>query len=257
MSLRLTRQTLSRIGAILSSLLLLSFPAFAGPPFRTDDPETVEEQHIEVRLFSTGTTTESGTLGTLPGLEMNYGAAPNLQLHATVPLDYTAPAEGRTGFAKGDLEFGAKYRLLKPGEEDWYPQIATFPLIEVPIGDQKLGFSTGHPQIFLPVWLQKDFDPWTLYGGGGYWINPGFANKNYGFAGVALWRKITPSWQVGVELFHQTSFAAHAPQNTGFNIGTIYGFSERWHLLSSIGTGVQHRNATNQISFYIALQTQF
>ena len=69
--------------------------------------------------------------------------------------------------------------------------MAFYPAVLVPIGNQNLGFSSGHVQYFLPIWLQKDFGLWTVYGGGGYWINPGAGNKNYWFTGVAVWRKIT------------------------------------------------------------------
>jgi hypothetical protein len=112
-------------------------------------------------------------------------------------------------------------------------------------------------QTFLPVWLQKDFDPWTVYGGGGYWINPGEGNKNYGFFGVALWRKVTDRLNLGVEVFHQTSPADGVPDSTGFNIGATYDFSENWHVLASAGRGLQNTSATNQFSYYLALQLTF
>lgn len=232
-------------------------PASAGPPFRTDDPEPVEFQHFEFNMLSLGTKTSGGWSGILPGAEVNYGALPNLQLHAVIPQGFTAPTGGRTGFALGDIELGVKYRIITPAEDDWYPQVAVFPLVEVPAGNQKLGFSTGHAQVFLPIWLQKGFDPWTVYGGGGYWINPGFGNRNYGFFGAALWRKVTEQFNVGVELFHQTSPASGVKDSTGFNVGATYDFSENWHLLASVGTGLQNRSTTNQLSYYLALQLTF
>jgi hypothetical protein len=188
---------------------------------------------------------------------VNYGAVPNLQLHALLPRDYSALRGGRTGFAAGDLELGAKYRFVSPDDDDWYPQAAIFPAVEVPVGNQKFGFSTGHAALFLPVWLQKDFDPWTIYGGGGYWINPGAGNKNYSFFGTALWRKVTDSFHVGIEVFHQTSPAASVNKSTGFNVGSTYDFSENWHLLASAGTGIQNRTTTNQFSYYLGLQLTF
>jgi hypothetical protein len=236
---------------------LLAEPAFAGPPFRTDDPEPVEYQHFELDLFSQGTKTEGGWSGVLPGFEVNYGALPNLQLHAVLPQGFNAPDGGRTGFALGDIELGVKYRFITPGEDDWFPQVAVFPLIEVPAGNQKLGFSTGHVQTFFPVWLQKEFDPWTVYGGGGYWINPGNGNKNHGFFGVALWRKVTERFNLGVEVFHQTSPANDVPSSTGFNFGATYDLSESLHLLASAGRGLQNIPVTNQFSYYVGLQLTF
>jgi hypothetical protein len=244
--------------AILCGLVALApSAAVAGPPFRTDDPETVDYQHWELTLFSQGTTVDSGTTAMLPGFEANYGALPNVQLHVILPLGYEDQDASRPGFAPGDLELGIKYRLVTPGADDWFPQVAIFPTVEVPDGNQKLGFNTGHAQYFLPIWLQKDFDPWTVYGGTGYWINPGAGNRNYGFFGVALWRKLTDALNIGVELIHQTSPAANLPASSGFNVGLTYDLSKHWHLLGSAGSGLQNRGTTNRFSYYVALQLTF
>src|SRR3954468_5332342 len=81
-------------------------PAFADPPFRTDDPEPVDFQHFEINLFSVGTKTADGWTGILPGLEVNYGALPNLQLSVVVGQGYAAPVGGRTSFAFEDVTLG-------------------------------------------------------------------------------------------------------------------------------------------------------
>jgi hypothetical protein len=241
----------------LTASLLVSSQAFAGPPFRTDDPEPVDFQHFEINLISLGTKTSGGWSGVLPELEVNYGALPNLQLHAIVPQGYAAPVGGLAGFGLGDVELGAKYRFITPGDGDWFPEAAVFPTIEVPVGNQKLGFSTGHAQMFLPLWLQKDFGPWTVYGGGGYWINPGAGNKNYSFLGIALLRKVTEKLTVGVEVFDQTSPGDGIKESSGFNVGGIYDFSSNWHLLASVGSGIQNRSETNQFSYFLVLQLTF
>jgi hypothetical protein len=243
--------------SVVAAVLSLTSPASAGPPFRTDDPEPLDYQHFEINLFSTGTQTTGGWSGALPALEVNYGALPNFTVHAIVPQGYAAPTGAGTGFALGDIELGTKYTFLTPGDDDWFPQAAVYPLIEVPAGNQKLGLSTGHAQIFLPLWLEKVFDPWTVYGGGGYWINPGVGNKNYSFVGVALWRKVTEAFNVGIELFHQTSPGDGVKESTGFNLGAIYDFSDNWHLLASAGTGLQNRSDTNQFSYYLAVRLTF
>ena len=243
--------------ALIAAILCAPGSATAGPPFRTDDPEPVEFQHWEFNLFSQATHVSGATAGIMPGFEANYGVAPNLQLHAMLPVGYTSATDSPTGFALGDVEVGVKYRFVTPKEGDWFPQVAVFPLIEVPAGNQKLGFSTGHAQFFLPLWLQKEFDPWTVYGGGGYWINPGVGNRNYWFFGAALWRKVTEELNLGVEVFHQTANVVGGKETTGFNVGAVYDFSENWHLLASVGTGLQNQSTTNLVSYYVALQLTF
>ncbi len=90
-------------------------PACAGPPFRTDDPEPVEYRHWEVYGFSTGTKTADDSAAILPGVEVNYGAAPGLQLHVIVPLSIDSPNGGGVRYGPGDVELGAKYRLIESG----------------------------------------------------------------------------------------------------------------------------------------------
>ena len=160
--------------------------ARAGPPFITDDPEPVDLGHWEVYGFSAATQVTGDMAGTLIGTEVNYGAAPNLQLHIIVPMAFDSPSGRPMQMGIGDVELGAKYRFINPGKDDWWPEVATFPLVEVPAGDASRGLGAGKTRVYLPIWLQKNFGPWTTYGGGGYWINPGVGNKNYWFTGWLL-----------------------------------------------------------------------
>ncbi|WP_158925160.1 hypothetical protein [Acidisphaera sp. S103] len=72
-----------------------------------------------------------------------------------------------------------------------------------------------------------------------------------------MWRKITGTFNVGIEVFHQTSSADNVKESTGFNVGTTYDFSTNWHLLSSAGSGIQNAFGTNQFSYFLALQLTF
>jgi len=161
-------------------VLLLGLPitVSAGPPYITDDPEPVKYRHWEIYLASIFTEQTDAWTTTPPHLEVNYGALPNLQLHAILPMSLYAPAEGASSYGYGDTELGAKYRFLQ--ERKWRPQIGTFPLLELPTGSHARNLGSGHVQSFLPLWMQKSIGPWTAYGGGGYWINPGAHNQTGG-----------------------------------------------------------------------------
>lgn len=247
-----------RSGIVLAALLcLISGSVLAGPPFRTDDPEPVDLEHWEVYGFTAGTHVRDGTGGVLAGLEVNYGAAPNLQLHIIAPLAFDNPAGGPSQTGAGDIEVGAKYRFVTPDENDWYPQVGTFPLLEIPSGDAQRGLGGSKLKTFLPVWLQKDFGKWTTYGGAGYWINPGIGNRDYWFAGWLLQYQFTPSLALGGEAFHQTADTMGGGDVTGFSLGGVYDFSETYHLLFSGGRGLQNTATSNQASWYLAIQSTF
>jgi hypothetical protein len=221
------------------AILWISFArlAWAGPPFVTDDPEPVEYQHWEFYVASQLQHDKDGWSGTSPHLEVNYGALPNLQLHLITPVSFTAPSHGAMNFGYGDTEVGAKYRFFE--ETDWLPQMGVFPLVEIPSGNRERGLGSGHAQVFLPLWVQKSFAPWTTYGGAGYWINPGKGNHNWWFTGWLLQREITENLTLGAEIFHETPSEKDGDSDTRLNLGAIYNFTETYHLLLSAGHTVQ------------------
>jgi hypothetical protein len=65
-------------GACALATVVAGGPAFAGPPFITDDPEPVDLDHWEVYAFSAGANGRGDTTGLGPSMEVNYGAAPGL-----------------------------------------------------------------------------------------------------------------------------------------------------------------------------------
>ena len=242
---------------VFCSVLVAGCPVWAGPPFRTDDPEPVVYQHFEINAFSTGVRVAGDTSATLPGIETNYGILPDTQFHVILPmaLDETSGEPSHYGF--GDAEVGVKYRLLDESETGWWPQIGIFPTVDAPTGDARRNLGAGHAREFFPVWMQKTVGSWTTYGGGGYWINPGGGNRNYWFAGWLLQRQVTDDLAIGGEVFYQTSDRIGDPDSTGFNLGGIYDFSENYHLLFSAGRGIQNATASNEFSYYAAVQWTF
>lgn len=238
----------------LWSVLLAAGPlaASAGPPFLTDDPEPVEYRHWEVYLASQHLETSGGWSGTAPHLEVNYGPVPDLQLHIIAPVAYTAPAPGAAHYGYGDTELGAKFRFFH--ETDSLPQAGVFPLLEVPTGDAGQGLGSGQFQAFLPLWLQKSFGTWTIYGGGGYGINPGAGNRNWGFLGAVLQDQVWTNILIGGEIYHRTSTQVGEPDDTAFNLGTVIDFSEHQHLLFSAGRSL---DGPTDFQAYIAYQFTF
>jgi len=150
---------------------LLPPATFAGPPFRTDDPEPVEYKHWEVYVASQGSSEQNETSRTAPHIEVNYGILPNVQLHLLAPFEYVKPEGQPSHYGYGDTELGAKFRFIQ--ETDLCPQVGTFPILILPTGNEDKSLGSGEVQVFLPLWFQTSWGPWKTYGGGGYWINPG------------------------------------------------------------------------------------
>ena len=116
--------------------------------------------------------------------------------------------------------------------------VGTFPIFEVPTSDGSRQLGTGHLHVFIPLWLQKSFGPWTTYGGGGLWVNPGQGNRNYGYVGWQVQRRISQLATLGAEIFYTTADQVGGNANLRFNVGLVLDLTEHHHLLFSAGRGI-------------------
>jgi hypothetical protein len=239
--------------AILGSIFFLTPKiAMAGPPFLTDDPEPVEYRHWEVYIASQYMHSRDQDSATLPHLEINYGIMPNVQIHLIAPLQYVKQEGAPSQYGYGDTELGVKYRFVQ--ETDYIPQVGIFPLVELPTGDSNEGLGNGKTQYFLPLWLQKSWGPWTTYGGGGYWINPGEGNKDWWQFGWLIQRDINKALTLGTELYYKTASASNNNDTAGYTVGGIINITENHHVLLSIGQDI---NGPNYLWAYIGYQLTF
>ena len=235
--------------AIIFQLAPCLSGVWAGPPFVTDDPETVEYRHGEFYLTTEYSNDKDEFSGTAPHLEVNYGVWPNVQLHLINRYSYIRPRGDSTKYGIGDTEIGVKYRFIQ--ETDSLPQVGAFPQIELPTGDSSRGLGNGHTQVFLPIWLQKRWGPWQTYGGGGYWRNPGNGHKDYWLFGWQGQRDLSKSLTVGAEIFHATPSTEGGPHRTGFNVGAIINFSEEHHFIFSAGRDFHGDNLFSTYAAYL------
>ena len=237
---------------VVVALLAFAQPALAGPPYVSDDPEPTDYKHYEIYTFSSGTATRNGRAGEM-GIDFNYGAAPNLQLTATLPAGFESPATGATTFGLSNIELAAKYRFLQQDTFGW--DVSVFPRVFLPstsgtVGDRK-------PSLLLPIWAQKDWGSgWSTFGGGGCVVNAD-SSKNSCLAGWVVTRKVLPNLQLGMELFHQTADSSGSPASTSLGLGVTYDINDTYHLLGYVRRGIQNTNESDQYSWYAALLTTF
>jgi len=232
--------------------LFLQKVIFAGPPFFTDDPVPVEYKHGEIITTSTFTRDKGGSSGTLPHVDFNYGLWHELQFHVLAGFTFNHEKEKGITYGYGDTEIGAKYRFIR--ETSWIPQVATYPQVELATGNDKRGLGNGKTQLFLPLWTQKSWGPWTTYGGGGYWFNPGEENKNWVYIGGLLQRDFSKWVTLGGEIFYRSPDKVDGRSGVGLNGGGLVNFTSNHHLLFSSGTDV---HGPRHFTVYIGYQWTF
>lgn len=220
-----------KAGAIAASIaLLLPTAAFAGPPFLTDDPEPTETGHWEIYaplLEAAGTGADyEGAIGA----EINYGLVKDVRLTIGLPIDFERTA-GQTHVGRADLEASLKYRVYNDYASGI--QVAVFPGVTLPTGSNRM--SAGHVTALLPVWAQKDTGPWSVFGGGGYAINPGAGNRDFWTGGVALAREVNERLTVGLEADVEGPSEIGSSATTSLGIGAVYDLPGPLRLLASGG----------------------
>jgi len=234
------------------TLMLLTRPAIAGPPYVSDDPEPTDYRHFEIYTFNQGTATRGGIAGE-GGIDFNYGAAPDLQLTATLPTGFDLPAGGSMNVGPSNIELAAKYRFLH--QDSFGLDVSVFPRIFLPSGSNLIG--DNHASLLLPVWVQKDWSGgWSAFGGGGCTVVE-FRAVDFCQAGAVLTYQILPKLQLGAELFHQTADSSGTPATTSLGIGWSYDLSDNYHLLGYVRRAIENTNETDQYSWYVSVLFTF
>ncbi len=226
--------------------------AWAGPPFMTDDPEPTEAGHWEVygpliELEGKGKDYEGAVAA-----ELNFGAAPNVQLTLEVPLSYSHDASGMK-WGGGDVAISAKYRFFH--NEDAGLSVAAFPGLTLPTASNGMG--ARKVTVLLPVWVQKDLGSWSIFGGGGYAISSGVRKNNYWTGGVAVSHQVTRTLLLGIEANRQGAATIGGTGSTSFGVGTIYQLKAPFRLLASGGPTFEDGGGAAGFHVFLALGMDF
>ncbi len=242
-----------RTNASGSSLLfalsiVTALPAWAGPPFLTDDPEPTETHRWEIYAPLVDGEGNGANFDGAAGFEINYGAAPNVQVTVELPTIYEHDLAG-TEWGAGDVAVSLKYRFYHD-EADGL-SIAVFPGLTLPTATNGLG--AGEVTGFLPVWFQKDSGPWSIFGGGGYALNPGEGNRDYVTGSFAVSRRCYQNLTLGVEAERQSADKVGGGATTSLGLGAIYQLKAPFRLLASAGPTFEDGGETTGFHAFLAL----
>jgi hypothetical protein len=218
-------------------LLVLPESLLSGPPFFTDDSMPIPRGSWEFYLASQSARAGGAWSGTAPHFEANYGGGTDLMLHVLVPMGFARASGGPFQYGLGDVELGFIYRLVK--EKSGRPELGFFPHVELPSGSEARGLGSGRTRFFLPVWLSKHWGPWTTYGGGGLWVNPGPGNRNYWSSGWVVTRRISKTLEAGAEVFHNSASVAGGRAETAFNAGVLWSVGRGQQIILSAGRDIR------------------
>lgn len=233
---------------IILLLMGLSFGsmALAGPPYETDDPVPADLGKWEIYAYTAGTGFGDATEGEA-GLDINYGLARDLQATVVVPMSYARNEKTHLG----DVEVEAKYLFIHQQDGTVIPDVAFYPGLSLPTSGHQHG--SGKVGAALLAFAQKDLGDWSMFGGGGYTINPGAENKDFWEIGYALTRKITDRLEIGAEIHHQGAEERDGLPSTSTGLGFEYAIADKWSILGAGGPIIQHHRANGDFLFYLGV----
>jgi hypothetical protein len=241
--------------AMLLALAAAAVPfatAKAGPPYQSDDPEPTDYKHFEIYAFADGAVAVGDVAGE-SGIDFNYGALRDLQLTAVLPLGYDSPAAGDGTVSFGRVELAAKYRVFH--QDDLGIDVAFFPRVFLPAGSPAVG--ARNTSLLLPIWIEKDWGAWSVFGGGACELNRGDGGANFCLTGWTLTRQVLPDLQLGAEIFHQTSDTIGGRATTSVGAGIKYDLSENYHLLGYLAPTIQNARETSRYQWYASVLFTF
>jgi hypothetical protein len=215
--------------SVLLLLLVGTAHAQAGPPFRTDDPETPGNKHWEINLGFLGDRNPQEGYYSLPNVDINYGLGDRIQLKYELPIAVhelrggngnsgkTAPTSPpRVDLGLGQSLLGIKWRfyqhiptssaLHSEGAEAHEPDfsISIYPQLSLNNPTSSVHRDVVHPgpQFLLPLEANASIGPIRVDGEVGYW----FTNRNTPQSwihGMMVGHEFTRRTEAYLELYDQ------------------------------------------------------
>jgi hypothetical protein len=219
------------LGTLLLALTVTHLQAQAGPPFRTDDPETPGNKHWEINLGWIGDRNPYEGYYSVPVFDINYGFGDRIQLKYELPIaihelrgglnnagQFTPPSQSHVDIGLGESLFGIKWRFFEHlqasrknphqagNQKAEAPEpnfsIAIYPQLSLnnPTSSVRRGVVLPGPQFLLPITANTRIGPLRIAGETGYW----FSNRNVPqswIRGLIVGRDLTPSGEAYLEIY--------------------------------------------------------
>jgi hypothetical protein len=214
-------------------LCVTASPAWAGPPFITNDPDPPEVGQFEINLpFTLERAPDGGRAGQFVTFDINYGADRFTQLSVEVPVAYSQPAGGGTWAGVGDVLLEYKRRF---GTDPRRGYFGINPQLLLPTGSERRGLGPGRMTAQFPLLYQKQWGKTVFYTDLRYRLRGGEEGRSFWFLGGVVERQVGSRLKVGGELYGTTPKEAGGKHNAGFNLGFRYTVSPGHVLMVSGG----------------------
>jgi hypothetical protein len=155
--------------------------AQAGPPFRTDDPETPGNRHWEINFGFIADHNPAAAYYQTPDFDINYGLGDRIQLKYELPVSEYTDANDTTVAGLGNSLLGIKWRFYEHRRAGFKPDddkavnfsVSTYPQLSLdnPTSSVRRGVVQYRgPMFLLPMEMNARLGWLRLDGEAGYWF---------------------------------------------------------------------------------------
>jgi hypothetical protein len=223
-------RTRATVKALLALLSALPAAASVAHPLVSDDTGTVGGGHWQYELNMEQTSTQPGTgRQQLWNTSLTYGAADTLDLYANVPYTHLQQPAGPRDSGPGDMEIGAKWRLV----EDGAYSLGLKPRLTLPTGSSAKGLGNGRPGGGALLLAEYNRDGLTaILNAGALWQPNDQGNRSLVWqASAAALYALRPTLQVAAEIgASRNPEHGHADNPAYAIVGVIYSPTRRLDL---------------------------
>jgi len=227
-------------------------PASGGPPMIIDDPGTVDKNHWEIITAVTGNH-QGDTVEVDPTLDINYGAADNVQIHFLVPYVTQSTNGEALNSGIGNTTIGFKYRFS--GDAKKGLALGIFPQVSFNNSSSSVnkGLVDKGTDIFLPLDIQETIRNLTFGGHVGFDFKPQNIQNQF-FYGVMGGYNVARRVQILAEIVADSTTDLQKHE-VYLNLGNRVKVGKRINLLVSGGHSLHRISGKGQFIYYVALQT--
>jgi len=196
-------------------LILCSSRAFAqaGPPFRTDDPETPGNRHWEINFGFIADHNPGAAYYQTPDFDINYGLGDRIQLKYELPISEYTNAANTTVAGLGNSLLGIKWRYYEHRRSGARPDdgkavnfsLSTYPqlVLDNPTSAVRRGVVQYRGPIFLlPIEANARIGWLRLDGEAGYWFGNRDAPDQW-IRGIIAGHEFTERTELYAEIYDE------------------------------------------------------
>ncbi|HTT99073.1 MAG TPA: hypothetical protein VMF58_13565 [Rhizomicrobium sp.] len=226
----------------------------ASAPFVTDDSGIVGDGLVQVQASVQGTTNDRDGTNGAAGLEVDLGIGGNTQIGVVLPVGFSAPNRSDLETDSSVLAAGIKYQIASQSDDGWMPSVAFEPSVQFSLHKPTPQMADSGTHFFFPLWAERTWSHWAVFGGGGYRTNPGADGRDSVFSGAGVTRNIDDHVSIGMELFGETAIAKCGTGTIGSDIGANYAISNTLAVQLAIGAGMTPRGGTTNATYFAGIQ---